>query len=84
MGMALLGGMFIATLLGVFMYPMFFIAIGKLFKYEQKRDLAAAALSQDESEISLEEKVDTLENKVHSLENIVSPEGKKPSPEGKE
>ncbi len=39
MGMALLGGMGLATLLGVFMYPMLFVAIGKLFGYEKKRDL---------------------------------------------
>ena len=39
MGMALLGGMVIATLLGVFFYPMLYIMIGKLFKYEVKRDL---------------------------------------------
>jgi HAE1 family hydrophobic/amphiphilic exporter-1 len=39
MGMALLGGMFIATLLGVFFYPMLFVFIGKIAKYEQKRDL---------------------------------------------
>ena len=45
MGMALLGGMFIATLVGVFLYPMFFVAIGKLGKYEQKRELAAAKKS---------------------------------------
>lgn len=38
MGMALLGGMGLATLLGVFMYPMLFVAIGKLFGYEKKRD----------------------------------------------
>ena len=38
MGMALLGGMSLATILGVFFYPMLFIAIGKLFKYEEKRD----------------------------------------------
>jgi len=42
MGMALLGGMGIATLLGVFMYPMLFVAIGKLFGYEKKRDKKAA------------------------------------------
>jgi HAE1 family hydrophobic/amphiphilic exporter-1 len=40
MGMSLLGGMFIATVLGVFFYPMFFIFIGKIGKYEQKRELA--------------------------------------------
>jgi len=39
MGMALLGGMSIATLLGVFFYPMLFVFIGKTAKYEQKRDL---------------------------------------------
>ena len=40
MGMALLGGMGIATLLGVFMYPMLFILVGKLAGYEKKRDAA--------------------------------------------
>ncbi len=39
MGVALLGGMTIATLLGVFFYPMLFIFIGKVAKYEQKREL---------------------------------------------
>jgi HAE1 family hydrophobic/amphiphilic exporter-1 len=39
MGMALLGGMFVATLLGVFFYPMFFVLIGKIGRYEQKRTL---------------------------------------------
>lgn len=39
MGMALLGGMTIATLLGVFFYPMLFLLIGKLAGYEKKRDL---------------------------------------------
>ena len=43
MGMALLGGMGLATLLGVFMYPMLFVAIGKLFGYEKKRDKAIQA-----------------------------------------
>ncbi|RLD19585.1 MAG: hydrophobe/amphiphile efflux-1 family RND transporter [Bacteroidetes bacterium] len=38
MGMALLGGMSLATLLGVFMYPMLFVLIGKLFGYEKQRD----------------------------------------------
>ena len=38
MGMALLGGMTIATLLGVFLYPMLFVFIGKLAGYEKKRD----------------------------------------------
>ena len=38
MGMALLGGMVLATFLGVFFYPMFFVFIGKIAKYEQRRD----------------------------------------------
>jgi HAE1 family hydrophobic/amphiphilic exporter-1 len=42
MGMALLGGITIATLLGVFFYPMLFIFIGKLAKYEQKRELVTS------------------------------------------
>jgi HAE1 family hydrophobic/amphiphilic exporter-1 len=40
MGVALLGGMSIATLLGVFFYPMLFLLIGKIAGYEKKRDLA--------------------------------------------
>jgi len=44
MGMALLGGMSLATLLGVFMYPMLFVLIGKLAGYEKKRDLEAQIL----------------------------------------
>jgi HAE1 family hydrophobic/amphiphilic exporter-1 len=42
MGMALLGGMFVATILGVFFYPMFFVFIGKIGRYEQKRTLQSA------------------------------------------
>ena len=38
MGVALLGGMGIATFLGVFMYPMLFVFIGKLAGYEKKRE----------------------------------------------
>ena len=47
MGMALLGGMSIATLLGVFFYPMLFVLIGKLGKYEQKRELAQSQEKKD-------------------------------------
>ncbi|MBT8378687.1 MAG: multidrug efflux RND transporter permease subunit [Ignavibacteria bacterium] len=39
MGVALLGGMSIATFLGVFFYPVLYIFIGKIGKYEQKREL---------------------------------------------
>ncbi len=45
MGVALLGGMAVATLLGVFLYPMLFVMVGKLAKYEKKRD----AISKTES-----------------------------------
>jgi hydrophobe/amphiphile efflux-1 (HAE1) family protein len=44
MGMALLGGMSLATLLGVFLYPMLFVLIGKIAGYEKKRDLEAQLL----------------------------------------
>jgi HAE1 family hydrophobic/amphiphilic exporter-1 len=37
MGLALLGGMGVATLLGVFFYPMFYVTIGKWAGYERKR-----------------------------------------------
>ncbi|WP_422358570.1 efflux RND transporter permease subunit [Reichenbachiella sp.] len=39
MGMALLGGMALATFLGVFLYPMLFVFIGKLFNYEKNRSI---------------------------------------------
>ena len=38
MGVALLGGMTIATLLGVFFYPMLFVFIGNIAGYEKKRE----------------------------------------------
>ncbi|MDH3321463.1 MAG: efflux RND transporter permease subunit [Flavobacteriaceae bacterium] len=38
MGMALLGGMGVATLLGVYLYPMLFVLIGKIAGYEKRRD----------------------------------------------
>ncbi len=43
MGMALLGGMSLATFLGVFLYPMLFVFIGKIAGYEKKRDLEKLA-----------------------------------------
>ena len=42
MGMALLGGMTLATVLGVFFYPMLFVFIGKIGRYEEKRSLPGA------------------------------------------
>ncbi len=43
MGMALLGGMTLATILGVFLYPMLFVLIGKIAGYEKKRERELAA-----------------------------------------
>ena len=48
MGMALLGGMSVATLLGVFFYPMLFVLIGKLAGYEKKRDAEMSTLQTTE------------------------------------
>ena len=42
MGMALIGGMVLATLLGVFFYPMLFVFIGRVAKYEKNRAPVAA------------------------------------------
>jgi len=39
MGMALIGGMTLATILGVFFYPMLFNLIGKIANYEKKREM---------------------------------------------
>ncbi len=39
MGMALLGGMALATSLGVFFYPMLFVFIGNIAGYEKKREM---------------------------------------------
>jgi len=49
MGVALLGGMTVATLLGIFFYPMLFIFVGKVARYEQKRERAQAQPDADES-----------------------------------
>ncbi|WP_276390682.1 efflux RND transporter permease subunit [Eudoraea chungangensis] len=46
MGMALLGGMTLATLLGVFFYPMLYILVGKISGYEKKREKAVALLKE--------------------------------------
>ena len=50
MGMALLGGMTVATILGVFFYPMLFILIGKIAGYEKKRDKELQAQTQVENQ----------------------------------
>jgi len=44
MGMTLFGGILIATIIGVVMYPMLFILIGKIAGYEKKRNLDPKAL----------------------------------------
>ena len=38
MGVTLLGGMSIATFLGVFLYPLLFVLIGTIAGYEKKRE----------------------------------------------
>ena len=38
MGVSLLGGMALATLLGVFLYPLLFVAVGRFFRYEERRE----------------------------------------------
>ena len=55
MGMALLGGMALATFLGVFLYPMLFVAIGKMFGYEKKRDQLKAQIVESGEQAILEE-----------------------------
>lgn len=50
MGVALLGGMLIATLIGVFLYPMLFVFIGKLGKYEKKREKKSVKQNSDNHE----------------------------------
>ena len=52
MGMALLGGMSLATFLGVFLYPMLFIFIGKVFNYEDKRDKMKAELLESSNPVA--------------------------------
>jgi HAE1 family hydrophobic/amphiphilic exporter-1 len=48
MGMALLGGMTLATVLGVFFYPMLFVFIGKIAKYEENRESAKKIESENQ------------------------------------
>ena len=49
MGMTLLGGMVVATLLGVFLYPLLYVMIGKMGGYEEKRDRLEQAKLEAES-----------------------------------
>jgi len=55
MGMALLGGMSLATLLGVFFYPMLFVMIGKIFGYEKKRDRQNNQLKKGDERVASDE-----------------------------
>jgi hydrophobe/amphiphile efflux-1 (HAE1) family protein len=47
MGMSLLGGMALATLLGLVFYPMLFVFIGKIAGYEKKRELNMSAKKEE-------------------------------------
>jgi HAE1 family hydrophobic/amphiphilic exporter-1 len=38
MGVAVFAGMLAATMIGVFIYPMLYVVIGKVAGYEKKRD----------------------------------------------
>jgi HAE1 family hydrophobic/amphiphilic exporter-1 len=48
MGMALLGGMVIATFLGVFLYPALYVFIGKVAGFEKKRDKLQVKMAKGE------------------------------------
>ena len=50
MGMALFGGMALATFLGVFLYPMLFIFIGKIAGYEKRREKELALVANQKNE----------------------------------
>ncbi|MBW2200287.1 MAG: efflux RND transporter permease subunit [Deltaproteobacteria bacterium] len=51
MGVALMGGMSLATLLGVFLYPMLFVFIGKIAGYEKKGE---AIVSSNNSQTTID------------------------------
>jgi len=53
MGVALLGGMSIATFLGVFLYPMLFVFIGKLAGYEKKREKLKAIQANTNNDVKV-------------------------------
>jgi HAE1 family hydrophobic/amphiphilic exporter-1 len=38
MGVALVGGMLVATLAGIFLYPALYYLVGRLFNLERKRE----------------------------------------------
>ena len=46
MGMALLGGMTLATMLGLFFYPMLYVFIGKIGRYEKNREGSQESMDQ--------------------------------------
>jgi HAE1 family hydrophobic/amphiphilic exporter-1 len=54
MGMALLGGMTLATVLGVFFYPMLFLMIGKIFGYEKQRERPKKPSKESEEIVSID------------------------------
>lgn len=39
MGMALVGGMLLATMLGIFIYPALYYLVARVGKFERKREL---------------------------------------------
>ena len=55
MGLALLGGMTIATVIGIFFYPLLFMLVGKIAGYEKKRELMPANENSNSKEIENED-----------------------------
>ena len=39
MGLALFGGMLVATVIGLYAYPALFVLVGRMSRYEQKRKI---------------------------------------------
>jgi HAE1 family hydrophobic/amphiphilic exporter-1 len=53
MGLALVGGMLIATLLGIFVYPSLYYLVGRIAKFERKRERIHKKRIEYEKESSL-------------------------------
>lgn len=53
MGLALVGGMLVATLLGIFLYPSLYYLVGRVARFEKKRERKHKQLSEYEKENTL-------------------------------
>ncbi len=54
MGMAVFAGLLIATIVGVFVYPAFFVLVGKLGRYEKGRPDSQESSSADDEDVEIE------------------------------